>query len=66
MTYTLSQKRSIINWRTHNKEKYNEYMNEYHKVFYQQNKEKIGKRHAKNYLYKKECKRLCQIFDAFL
>ena len=65
MTYTISQKKNILNWRTLNKAKYNEYMNEYQKSFYLNNKEKIGKQHAKRYLYLKEWKRLSGIFNAF-
>ena len=66
MTYTIKQKKNIIKWRTYNKERYNEYMNEYQKKFYQENKEKISLRCARRYLYQKECKRLCEVFNAFL
>ena len=66
MAYTKLQKKNIINWRTHNKQKYNEYMNEYQKGFYLENKEKISLRHKKYYLWQKESKRLMNIFEAFL
>ena len=66
MTYTIKQKKNIINWRTLNKAKYNEYMNEYQKTFYRENKDKISLSHKRRYLYQKECKRLCEIFNAFL
>ena len=65
MTYT-QKKPSILKWRVNHKEHYNEYMNDYQKMFYQDNKEKICKRKANYYLYKKECKRLLNIFEAFL
>jgi hypothetical protein len=61
MTYA-----DTLKWRNEHKEQYNNYMNEYHKKFYVINAEKILKRKANHYLFKKERQRLFNIFDAFL
>ena len=55
--YTESQKQSIMKWRVNNKQEYNEYMNEYHKHFYQNNAERIRKKRMDKYYYQRECRR---------
>ena len=59
--YTPAQKKSILRWREDNKEKYNEYMNDYFKGYYQKNAEAFRKKRMAKYWYEKECKRLRNI-----
>jgi hypothetical protein len=65
----ITPQQNLINnlkWRSENKERYNKYMNEYHKGFYRRNADKIKNQKLNYYYYKKEVKRLFQIYDAFL
>ena len=64
--YTDAQKHSIMKWRQSNKEEYNEYMNEYLKKFYEKNSEVLKTKRMKTYYYQKECKRMCNMYDAFI
>lgn len=55
-----------LKWRNAHKEQYNNYMNEYQKKFYLNNVEKILKRKANHYIFKKERQRLFNMFDVYL
>lgn len=59
--YTQGQKQSIIKWRKSNKEYYNEYMNDYHKGYYQEHAELFRKKRMEKYYFDKEWKLLCSI-----
>lgn len=59
--YTEGQKQSIVKWRKLNKEYYNEYMNDYHKVYYQQHSDIFRKKRMEKYYFEKEWKILCNI-----
>jgi|APCry1669189440_1035222.scaffolds.fasta_scaffold04175_2 hypothetical protein len=58
---TKGQKEAILKWRANNTEKYNDYMNEYHKGYYLSNAEEYRKKRMNYYYYQKECRRLCSI-----
>jgi len=55
------QKESILKWRAGNKEKYNEYMNDYHKEYYKIHADLFRKKRRELYYYQQECKRLRNI-----
>jgi hypothetical protein len=59
--YTEGQKQSILKWRSINKSQYNDYMNDYHKQYYQDNVELFRKKRMMKYYLDKEWKRLCNI-----
>jgi len=59
--YTNSQKESILKWRQIHKEKYNKYMNAYHKEYYQDNVNSFRKKRMNKYYFDKEWLRLCKI-----
>ena len=59
--YTLGQKQSILKWRRQNYEKYNEYMNAYHKDYYQEHAEAFRAKRMEKYYFQKEWKRLLDI-----
>ena len=59
--YTVAQKKSILKWRNQNHEKYNEYMNNYHKSYYQDHAEAFRIKRMEIYYFQKEWKRLANI-----
>lgn len=54
-----------LKWRNENKEHYNTYMNDYQKKFYVNKAEKILKRKADFYIFKKERQRLFNIYNVY-
>jgi hypothetical protein len=54
-TYTQSQKKHIMKWRTEHKIEYNKYMNDYHKDYYVEHADKFRKKRMGTYYYNKEC-----------
>ena len=63
--YNEGQKQSILKWRSNNKEIYNDYMNDYHKGYYEKHAEEFRRKRMSKYYFQKEWRRLCQIYDAF-
>ena len=53
--YSTAQKNNILKWRNKNRDKYNDYMNNYSKGYYQINAETFKKKRRYHYHYKKEC-----------
>jgi hypothetical protein len=64
--YSDAQKKSIMRWRELNKEEYNEYMSGYLKKFYEKNSDVVKMKRMKLYYYQKECRRMCNMYDAFI
>jgi hypothetical protein len=52
--YSTAQKNNILKWRFNNRDKYNNYMNDYCKGYYQINAEKFREKRRNHYYYKKE------------
>lgn len=57
MTYTEKDKQYTHTWREKHKDKYNSYMRDAMKIYYEKNKEKAKAK----YLYKCECERFRKI-----
>lgn len=56
-----SQKQANLRWRLNHKELYNEKQRSYSLAYWNSNKERCLAIKKKEYQYKKECKRLCNI-----
>ena len=59
--YDENSKLSIYKWRIANKERYNSYMNEANKNYYQRNKAICNLKRVQNARFRKECVRLSGI-----
>ena len=55
ISYTKQQKNAIMKWRKSNIEKYNAYMNNYLKDYYETHADTYRKKRMDRYYFEKEC-----------